>query len=108
MTMALELLGYETQAAHTGHSGLQLAERFQPDVVLLDIGLPDLNGYGVARRIRSSSAGKNMLVIAVTGWGQEADKQLALDAGFDCHLTKPVDFNELRELLVQHLGQGRR
>lgn len=108
MTMALELLGYEAQTAHDGHIGLQSAERFQPDVILLDIGLPDLNGYEVARRIRSSRFGKDMFLIAATGWGQEADKQLALDAGFDCHLTKPVDFNKLQEVLVQRLGESRR
>ncbi|MFS0757573.1 ATP-binding protein [Noviherbaspirillum sp. 1P10PC] len=108
MTMALELLGYEAQAAHDGHTGLQSVERLKPNVILLDIGLPDLNGYEVARRIRSLLLGKDVFLIAATGWGQEADKQLALDAGFDCHLTKPVDFHKLQELLVQHLGQGRR
>lgn len=107
MTMALELLGYEAQTAHDGHSGLQSAERFQPDAILLDIGLPDLNGYEVARRIRSSLPGKDVFLIAATGWGQEADKHLALTAGCDCHLTKPVDFNKLQGLLVQHLGQDR-
>jgi PAS domain S-box-containing protein len=103
MTMALELLGYEAQAAHDGLTGLQTAKRFQPDVILLDIGLPDLNGYEVARRIRASSIGKDTILIAATGWGQEADKSLALDAGFDCHLTKPVDFNKLQDTLMQYL-----
>jgi PAS domain S-box-containing protein len=108
MTLALELLGYNTQAAHTGLAGLQLAEEFMPDVILLDIGLPDLNGYDVARRIRSSPRGKGMFLVAATGWGQDADKRLALDAGFDCHLTKPIDLKTLQELLVQHLGQAQR
>jgi PAS domain S-box-containing protein len=105
MTMALELLGYNAQAAHNGLAGLRSAEEFMPDAILLDIGLPDLNGYEVARRIRCSPRGKDMFLIATTGWGQEADKQLALDAGFDCHLTKPVDLKKLQEFLVQHLGQ---
>lgn len=105
MKIALELLGYNMQAAHNGLAGLQLAEDFMPDAVLLDIGLPDVNGYEVARRIRLSPRGKDMFLIAVTGWGQDADKQLALDAGFDYHLTKPVDLKKLQLLLVQQLGR---
>ena len=103
MTMALELLGYEAKAAHDGLTGLQWAKRFQPDVILLDIGLPDLNGYEVARRLRASGADNNMILIAITGWGQEADKQRAFDAGFDCHLTKPVDLNKLQDTFAQYL-----
>jgi CheY-like chemotaxis protein/nitrogen-specific signal transduction histidine kinase len=101
MTMALDLFGYETRAAHDGASGLRTAEEFTPQVVLLDIGLPDQNGYEVARRLRATPWGAGMFLIAATGWGQDADKQLALDAGFDCHLTKPVDFGALRELLAR-------
>lgn len=103
MKMALELLDYEAQEAHDGRTGLQAAEAFQPDAILLDIGLPDLNGYEVARRLRSAVLGRQPFLIAATGWGQEADKQLALDAGFDSHLTKPIDFAKLQALLAAHL-----
>jgi PAS domain S-box-containing protein len=101
MTMALELFGYETRAAHDGAGGLRAAEEFAPQVVLLDIGLPDQNGYEVARGLRAAPWGAGMFLIAATGWGQDADKQLALDAGFDGHLTKPVDFAALQALLAQ-------
>ena len=101
MTMALELLGYETRAAHDGASGLRLAREFAPQVVLLDIGLPGQNGYEVARRLRAAPWGAGMFLIAATGWGQDTDKQMALDAGFDGHLTKPVDFGALQALLAQ-------
>lgn len=104
MKLALELLGYEAQSVHDGHAGLQAAEEYRPDAILLDIGLPGLNGYEVARRIRSSGLGDGTFLVAATGWGQEADKQLAMDAGFDSHLTKPVDFNMLQALLARHLG----
>jgi PAS domain S-box-containing protein len=101
MTMALELLGYETRAAHDAETGLRAASDFAPQVVLLDIGLPGQNGYEVARRIRLAPRGAGIFLIAVTGWGQEADKQLAKEAGFDRHLTKPVDFEKLQALLAQ-------
>jgi CheY-like chemotaxis protein len=70
-------------------------------VVLLDIGLPGQNGYEVARQIRRAPWGRDLLLIAATGWGQDADRQLAEDAGFDRHLTKPVDFAILQTLLSQ-------
>ncbi|MDB5746131.1 MAG: sensory box protein, partial [Massilia sp.] len=65
-----------------------------------DIGLPDMNGYELARRTRALPGGAGMLLVAATGWGQDADKQLAFDAGFDHHLTKPIDFERLRTLLA--------
>jgi CheY-like chemotaxis protein len=99
MIMALELFGYEARAAHDGEGGLRLAAEFAPHVALLDIGLPDLNGYELARRIRTAPWGNGMLLIAATGWGQESDIQQAHDAGFDRHLTKPIDFARLHELL---------
>ena len=101
MTMALDLFGYETKTAHDGAAALQAAVEFLPHVMLLDIGLPDQNGYDVAREIRRTPRGGDIFLIAATGWGQEADKQRAQEAGFDCHLTKPVDFDKLRTLLAQ-------
>lgn len=99
MAMALELYGYVVEVAHTAEAALDVAIRFMPQVALLDIGLPDMTGYELARRLRSMAGGASMTLIASTGWGQEKDRQLAFDAGFDHHLTKPVDFAQLRLLL---------
>jgi len=92
------------QIAYTGPAGLKIAQRWLPDIVLLDIGLPDLDGYEVARRLRSSQtpgvAGRKMKLIALTGYGRDADKALAFEAGFDAHLTKPYEFDELEKLLA--------
>ena len=101
MTMALGLIGHETLAVHDGAAALQAAASFLPQVILLDIGLPGQNGYEVARQIRRMPWGRDVLLIAATGWGQASDKQLAEEAGFDRHLTKPVDFGKLQALLPQ-------
>jgi PAS domain S-box-containing protein len=100
LSMALELLGHEVRTAHTGAEGLQLAALFQPALVLLDIGLPDINGYEIARRIRHQPWGAGMLLVAATGWGQETDRARAMGAGFDAHLIKPIDFDRLHALLA--------
>lgn len=73
---------------------------FAPQVALLDIGLPDINGYEMARQVRSSAGGAAITLVAATGWGQSADKQRAFDAGFDHHLTKPNDFDQLQSILA--------
>lgn len=99
LAMLLESAGCEVHTATDGISGLELALSVQPDAVLLDIGLPGMSGYDVARRIREREQGGHMLLIAVSGWGQEQDKQAAVQAGFDQHLTKPVDFAALVALL---------
>lgn len=101
LALLLQLNGHETQTAHKGMDGLKIAEEFDPEVILLDIGLPDTNGYEVARLIRKQPWGARMLLIAATGWGQEKDKELAIDAGFDKHLTKPINFQQLHEMLEQ-------
>jgi DNA-binding response OmpR family regulator len=80
---------------------LEAAEKFRPDVVLLDIGLPKLNGYDVARLIREQSWGKHIALIALTGWGQEEDRRRSVDAGFDMHMVKPADLNMLTKLLAR-------
>jgi PAS domain S-box-containing protein len=100
LQMFLELSGCRARVAHSAAEALDLLDRFQPQVALLDIGLPDMNGYELARRVRQRPGGAGLLLIAATGWGQEADKQLAFDAGFDHHLTKPIDFDKLRALLA--------
>ena len=97
--MLLELWGHEVRVAHTGREALDLAAEFMPDVALLDIGMPDLSGYQVAAELRSRPEGRRVTLIAVTGWGQADDKQAADSAGFDHHLTKPVDPRQLQPLL---------
>jgi CheY-like chemotaxis protein/two-component sensor histidine kinase len=101
LAMALEMVGCTTRMAHTAHSALAIAPAFGPDAVLLDIGLPDLNGYELARRLRGLPGGAGLTLIATTGWGQDRDRQRALEAGCDHHLTKPVDVERLRDVLVQ-------
>ncbi len=96
----LELLGYETCTAHDGVEALRAAEEFRPEVAILDIGMPKTNGYDVAREIRQRSWGREVILIALTGWGQDEDKQRAFEAGFDHHLVKPVDPDALAKLLA--------
>ncbi|HEX3951840.1 MAG TPA: CheR family methyltransferase [Steroidobacteraceae bacterium] len=98
MSMLLRLSGHEVHLAHSGGDALALAKQVRPDIGIFDIGMPDLSGYEVAERIRHEAWGKTINLIAVTGWGQESDKERARTAGFDHHLTKPVDPESL-ELL---------
>ena len=88
--MMLKLSGHQVETTYNGTRALQVGESFRPHVVLLDIGLPDINGYEVARRIRHSAWGAELPLVAVTGWGKEEDRERAYAAGFDHHLTKPV------------------
>jgi CheY-like chemotaxis protein len=100
LSMALELFGCEVTVAHSAAQALDILPVASPSVVLLDIGLPDMNGYELARRVRQLPGGAAMTLIATTGWGQQKDRERAFDAGFDHHLTKPVDFEMLRSLLL--------
>jgi CheY-like chemotaxis protein len=100
LAVMLRLAGHDTHTAYDGLEGLQAAAAFRPDVVLLDIGLPKMSGYEAARRIREQPWGKGMALIAVTGWGQDEDRRRALEAGFDHHLTKPVEASALEKLLA--------
>ena len=95
----LELNGHSTQTTHDGEEAVRLAELFRPDVVLLDLGLPKLNGYETCRRIREQSWGKEMMLVAVTGWGAESYRQRSREAGFDTHVVKPVNSDDLLKLL---------
>jgi CheY-like chemotaxis protein len=97
--MLLSLTGNETHTAHDGATAIDAAERHRPEVVLLDIGLPVLNGYEVCRRIRERPWGTEIVLIALTGWGQEDDRRKSREAGFDGHLVKPVDYAALVALL---------
>jgi PAS domain S-box-containing protein len=97
--MLLELSGHHVQTAYTGQRALELAETFRPHVLLLDIGLPDLDGYQLAKKVRATSWGRGAVLVAVTGWGQEQDRRRAFDAGFDHHLTKPIAADTVESLL---------
>jgi CheY-like chemotaxis protein len=103
LSVLLELDGHEVRTAHDGAEALAQAERFRPQFVLLDIGMPILSGYEVARRLRAQSWGNEVVLVAITGWGQEQDRRRSHDAGFDHHLTKPIDPDAVARLLR---GQG--
>jgi CheY-like chemotaxis protein len=105
LSMILSLLGYETCTAYDGSEALKAAAECRPDVALLDIGMPKMNGYDVAKRIREQPWGEDIVLIAVTGWGQTEDQQRSLEAGFDHHLVKPVDPNALAKLLASLAGR---
>ena len=99
MAMLLSMEGYNTQTVHSAQAALDAASRFKPDVVLLDIGLPEMDGYEVARRLRKENVISRMRLVAITGYGQPADRERTEAAGFDRHLVKPVEPDDLHELL---------
>jgi CheY-like chemotaxis protein len=100
LAMLLELSGHEVRVAHLGRAAVSLAQTFRPDAAVLDIGMPDLSGYEVARQLRQEPWATSIHLIALTGWGQDADRRQALEAGFDHHLVKPVDSNQLAALIT--------
>src|SRR5262249_6953986 len=103
LAMMLSLLGHDTRAAHDGLEALDVVAAFRPDVVLLDIGMPKLNGYDAARRIREQPWGSNIFLVALTGWGKEDDRRRSHEAGFNMHLVKPVDPAALERLLASRV-----
>jgi CheY-like chemotaxis protein/anti-sigma regulatory factor (Ser/Thr protein kinase) len=100
LSMLLTANGHDVRTAGDGESGLHAAQVYRPDVVLLDIGLPGLNGYEVARRIRQDATLNHLVLVALTGYGQESDRQIAMQAGFNHHLIKPVYLEQLYEILA--------
>ena len=100
LAMLLQLMGNEVRTAYDGEEAVRAAAGSRPDVVLLDIGMPKLNGYDACRRIREQPWGKEMFLIALTGWGQEEDRRRTEEAGFDHHMVKPVDPSLLLEMLA--------
>ena len=98
--LLLRLEGYVIAVTYNGVEALEVADRFQPDVAVLDIGMPKLNGYEVAQKIRERSWGTSILLIAQSGWGQEKDVRRSMEAGFNVHLTKPPDFDAVKKLLA--------
>ncbi|MHB8899797.1 MAG: ATP-binding response regulator, partial [Thermoguttaceae bacterium] len=100
LEMLLQELGHRVQMAHTGPTALAAAIEQRPDVILMDIGLPELDGFEVARRIRQQPALRDTVLVAITGYGQESDRQHSREAGFDHHLVKPADFEKIRHILA--------
>jgi CheY-like chemotaxis protein len=100
LAMMLKIGGNDVRTARHGIEAIEVAAAFQPAVILLDIGMPELNGYETCRRIRKEPWGSEIIMIALTGWGQEEDKRKSKEAGFDYHLVKPVDPDVLEKLLT--------
>jgi CheY-like chemotaxis protein len=103
-TQILEMLvqeaGHLVRMAHTGPTALAAALDYRPDVMLMDIGLPELDGLEVAKRIRQEPLLRDIVLVAITGYGQESDRQRSQEAGFDHHLVKPADFEKMRQILA--------
>ncbi|MGE0610167.1 MAG: PAS domain-containing protein, partial [Pirellulales bacterium] len=99
--MVVKMLGNEVRTAGDGLQGVELAQQFQPHVVLMDIGMPRMNGYEASKAIRQQPWGQAMMLVALTGWGQDDDRQKALDAGFNHHLVKPAEPSELQRIFAQ-------
>jgi CheY-like chemotaxis protein len=108
MTMLLQLLGSDVRTASDGYKAIEVAGEFLPEIVMLDIGLPGRDGLETAREIRRQPWGKNMVLIAVTGWGQDSDFRRSREAGFDHHVVKPMDPDVLMELLDSLKGPSSR
>lgn len=100
LAMLLKVSGNETHSAYDGLEAVEAAEQFRPDMVLLDVGLPKLNGFDACRRIREHSWGRHMVIVALTGWGQEEDRRKSKDAGFTHHMVKPVEYTALMTLIA--------
>jgi PAS domain S-box-containing protein len=107
LAMVLRSSGHTVMTAYSGEEALELLEREKPDAIVLDIGMPQMNGYEVARRIRQSGAGQSVLLVALTGWGQKEDVRQAIDAGFNHHMTKPADPENIERVLRTFLNSDR-
>ena len=107
LVMTLQMFGHEVQVAYSGQAALETAVEYQPECVLLDIGLPEMDGYQVAQHLRQQPQTKDVWLIAMTGYGQDSDRQRTKEAGFDHHFVKPVDPQKLQNLLVTLAKQTR-
>ena len=101
LALILRSLGHEVVVTHDGAEALSAAREFHPSVAFLDIGLPRLHGYALARELRSDPSTRNAVLVAITGWGQDRDKQQAREAGFDHHFVKPVGVEQLLDVLAK-------
>ena len=108
LAMFLEMAGHETRVASNGAEALELAETFIPHVAVLDIAMPILDGLGAARALRTRANAKGLLLLALSGFGQESDKRRSAEAGFDAHLVKPVDLAELEMAILAHSNPASR
>lgn len=105
LAMLLSMKGYDVYTAYDGEEAIAAAAKLRPEVVLLDIGMPKLNGYDACRHIRAQPWGERMFIVALTGWGQDDDRRATEEAGFDHHMVKPVDPSELMRLLASLPGE---
>ncbi len=101
LSIVVKALGHEVQTASNGQEAIERGRAFEPEIVIMDIGMPVMDGYQAARVIRSEAWGQGIVLIALTGWGQDDDKQKTRDAGFDCHLVKPVEPDTIRKILAE-------
>ena len=106
MAMMLKLLGDDVQTAHDGVEAVKAAEAFRPQAILMDAGMPNLSGYDATQRIREQPWGRGMVIIALTGWGQDDDRARSKEAGCDGHLVKPVNLPDLEKMLAELTGGG--
>jgi CheY-like chemotaxis protein len=104
--MMLKLMGHEVRTAHDGVSGIETAAEFHPDIILLDIGMPRLNGFDAAKQIREQPWGHDVTLVALTGWGQDQDRRRSEEAGFDFHIVKPVEPAALEKLVADASKRG--
>ena len=98
--LLLRRMGHDVVEAHDGAEALQAARSLQPEIAFLDIGLPKMNGYDLARKLREDPETRRIVLVAVTGWGQDGDRKLAADAGFDIHLVKPVESSQIEAIFA--------
>lgn len=106
MRLMIECMGHDVRVAADGVEAVAIAEQFNPQIALLDIGMPRMDGYEAARRIRAA-LGDDIMLVALTGWGQEDDQRLAFEAGFDRHLTKPAEPDVLEDLIASAVPSAR-
>lgn len=99
LQMLLKLQGFQVEVCYSGPEAIVTAESLQPDVILMDISMPGMNGYEAGRLIREQPQGKEIIIIALTGFGKEEDQRLSFEAGFNAHLTKPVDIHKLLDTI---------
>ena len=104
LALLLKLAGHDVRVAHDGVETLAVASEFEPEVVLLDLGMPKMDGYETARRLRNESWGRQVMLVALTGWGQQRDRERTAEAGFDLHLVKPIAEFELFQAIGTRLS----
>ena len=105
--MVLRMMGHQVMTANVADEALTAAQRFQPEIVLLDLGLPRISGYEVCRRLREQPWANHVFIVALTGWGRTEDRLRTQEAGFDRHLVKPVTHRDLQELITDLLRTRR-